>query len=433
MRVSLALALCGPPAAPVAPPAPQATVELRLTSVDEGDAKLLEELLRRRLTDRLLQDGYRLLPEGEAADVAVWVHVDRAQAQVEARGARPRRETIAAGDPEIVVLEILQLTSALVDEAQPAQASSLRAVELEGDAPDAQWRERLQAGLLERGFALTNRATSTDLRLCVASQQGSAVVHATSGARGCDEPEGARVVPSAEAAELTHAHLLDAAVVELRQRQEAEDAAVVQAVLAAAAVERPRAPVSTSVEVEEPSPSAGPSFAAEPQPKREGSVALAAHGGVIGRTGGADGTFGVRLRAGRRRGVGGGASLWVVPSSEENVSVVELMPAGLVDWRLGFGEHGLVSLGAFAGLHVHTYRWDVPSHRGRRLAPSAGTTVRVGRLGARGLLAFGGVRAGWSGGRWVHVFDGDTVWQRSSLLVAVELGVGWELAWRRRR
>src|SRR5262245_61440429 len=53
------------------PASTQTTVELRVTSVDDGDAKLLEQLLMRQLGDRLLEDGYRVVPAGDAASVRV--------------------------------------------------------------------------------------------------------------------------------------------------------------------------------------------------------------------------------------------------------------------------------------------------------------------------------------------------------------------------
>lgn len=433
MSPHLALAaVCGPTAAAVPP---GATVELRVTSVDDADAKLLEVLLRRRLTDRLLQDGHRLLPPSEEADVEVWVHLDETGARVEAQGDAPRSETIAAGDPELVILETLQLTTTLVDEVQPSETTSVRAVSLEGEAPEPQWRERLQVGLLERGFGLTTRPTAADLRLCVATEGELTTVHATSGASTCEDAASTQLVPRGDTAERSSVLLLDAAARVLGQRQVSDQIAVVEALTAVASVPRPegRRPPESSPTEPAPAFAVGSERPAPPLPPAEGSVAVSAHGGVVGRTGGVDGIVGLRVRAGRRRGLGGGVELLVVPSSAENLSIVEVVPAGLFDWRVGVGRRGQVALGTFAGLHIHDYRWDLPGGGGRRLAPSVGTTIRLGMLGRRGLLAFGGLRAGWSGGRWVHVLDGRTSWRRSALLIGIEAGVGWDIAWGRRR
>jgi hypothetical protein len=110
------------------------------------------------------------------------------------------------------------------------------------------------------------------------------------------------------------------------------------------------------------------------------------------------------------------------------------MPTALLDWTLGFGRRGIAGFGAFAGVHVHSFRHldGAATTRGVRLAPSLGATVRLGFLGSRGLVGFGGLRAGWSGGRWVHLFDGEATWERSGLLLGLELGVGWDFPWRTR-
>ncbi|MCA9710645.1 MAG: hypothetical protein KDK70_32685, partial [Myxococcales bacterium] len=102
------------------------------------------------------------------------------------------------------------------------------------------------------------------------------------------------------------------------------------------------------------------------------------------------------------------------------------------DWRLAVREHGLASLGAWGGVHVHRFHQLGSAGRaGVRLAPSLGTTVRLGLLGRRGALASLGIRAGWSGGQWIHRYDGRTTWRRSAVLVGVELGLGWDVPWRR--
>jgi hypothetical protein len=58
--------------------------------------------------------------------------------------------------------------------------------------------------------------------------------------------------------------------------------------------------------------------------------------------------------------------------------------------------------------------------------------VRLAFLASRGLVAFGGLRAGWSGGQWIHVLDGEQTWKRSALLIGLELGAGWDFPLRRR-
>jgi hypothetical protein len=350
-------AICGPAANPPAAAPEPPTVELRLTSGEDGDAKLLEESLRRQLSDRLLQDGYRVVSGGQTASVVVWVHLGPAGARVQTRGVQERVETIAAGDPEVVALEVLQLTIALVDEHARAEAA-------------------------------------------VAAVEAATIAAAAVGAAAV----GAAAV---EAAAVEAAAVEDGA----RASSSAEELADAMRPLPARRLELADAP-------------------AEPRPS---SFTLTAQGGLAVRTGGADGAFGMGLRAGRRRGIGGGLELTVIPSAGAGVRVVESMPTALLDWRIGFGRHGIAAFAAFAGLHVHHYRQDGPAGaRDVRLAPSLGTTVRLAFLGSRGLVAFGGLRAGWSGGRWVHVFDGEQTWERSALLVAIELGMGWDFPWGQR-
>ena len=108
-----------------------------------------------------------------------------------------------------------------------------------------------------------------------------------------------------------------------------------------------------------------------------------------------------------------------------------VIPTAAIDWRLGFRERGVVTLGAFAGVHVHT--WEDAAGGGRRPGPSLGVAAGFGAIGRRGALFFGGVRAGWSGQSAVHTVSGAAVWRRSPLLVALTLGVGWDLALTGRR
>jgi len=426
-------AICGPAAEPAAVQAAavQPTVELRLTSVDEGSAKLLEQSLRRELSDRLLQDGYRVVPGGAAASVAIWVHLDRNGARVSAHGTEERVEVIEDGDPEVVALEVLQLTTALVDEVRPREPIERAAVvlQLDGAAMDPELRERLQVGLLERGYALTRTPMPTDPRLCVVADGGELRVHVTAGDRACEPQTLASSVAAAETVELRRVLLLDEATAAIDAWSRTKTAS---GELAPAEPTTTREP---SEDLEAPVPPARDQDRedATAEPERTPSFAVMLHGGLVSRVGGADGAFGMRLRAGRQRGLGGGLELTVIPSSATGVHVVEALPTALFDWALGFRRHGIASFGAMAGLHVHRFRQDGPTgDRGVRLAPSLGTTVRLGYLGARGLVAFGGLRAGWSGGQWVHVLDGQPTWKRSALLVGLELGVGWDFPWRRR-
>lgn len=409
----------------------QATVELRVTSVDDGDAQRLEQSLRHALSDRLLQDGYRVVPGGTAASVGIWVHLDRAGARVSAHGEEERVEVIAAGDPEVVELEVLQLTTALVDEVRPLEpvARPAVALQIDGTVVDPELRERLQVGLLERGHALTRNPVPTDVRLCVAADGDELRVHATAGDRACDAEAPARRVAAAPTVDLRRGRLLDEATAALAGWSPTATAAATTTPVEPATIGDPSpivlAPRTSSAPV--------PARVEAPAEERPSSLAIDFHGGVVSRVGGLDGAFGLRLRAGRRRGLGGGLDLTVIPSAGAGTRVTEAMPTALLDWTLGFGRHGIAALGVVAGLHVHHFRQGGSTgDRGGRLAPSLGTTVRLGYLGTRGLLAFGGLRAGWSGGQWMHLLDGEITWERSALLVGLELGVGWDLQWRRR-
>jgi hypothetical protein len=319
-------ALYGSAAEP--PPAvAQPTVELRLTSADDGQAKLLEDALRRALSDRLLQDGYRVVPGGQAASVAIWVHLGPEGARVRAQGLEERIETVAGGDPEVVVLEVLQLTTALVDEVRPLEPVDRPAVALqvEGRGADPELRERLQVGLLERGHALTRTPGSADARLCVVAAVDAVRVHATAGDRACEVGAAASRVVAAQSLELGRVLLLDEATAVLDER--ARELATTGAATAAnESTASSRAAEEAATEVPVPSPLREPARAEArdeaPDEARAPSVAITVHGGFVARVGGTDGAFGLRLRAGRRRGLGGGLELTVVPSAGESVRVV---------------------------------------------------------------------------------------------------------------
>lgn len=418
----------------------EATVELRLTSVDEPDAKVLERMLWRQLSDRLLQDGYRVVPDGETASVGVWIHLGARDVRVQTRGTQERVETVSGGDPQVVALEILQLTTALVDEVRP-DASPRRtavALQLSGEPLDPQLREHLQAGLLARGFALTRQPTPEDRRLCVSTDTAGSMVHVVGGTQPCDFGSATRHVITGQSVEMQRLRLLDTATSTLSTwRPETEPAPEPEPPTTTEA-SRTETPLLPDLD-DEYQPLTAPEHAgtrppAEPaDTPKVGSFTATAHGGVMGRSGGTDGMFGLRLRAGRQRGFGGGLELTMAPSTAEWLSIFEAMPSALADWRLGFGSRGLAIFGIFGGLHVHRFVQDSPGgRRGTRLGPGVGTTIRLAFLGRRGLMAFGGIRAGWSGGRWVHVIDGRTVWHRSPLLVGLEVGVGWDFPWRRR-
>ena len=407
----------------------QSTVELRVTSVDDGEAKLLEQLLMQQLGDRLLEDGYRVVPVGEPASVRVWIHLDVDEAIIETRGAGQQIERIADGDPQVMALELQQLTTALIDEVRPADAQPRMAIMIEvvGESGDPQLRERLQAGLLARGFALTRAASEGDVRLCVAAGDGEVFVRAVGGMDACEgEGEAGTRVEEATSVEIARELLLDEASASLERFIAARSSVAPSEVIEPSIEELP--PVDAG-----PSMVAAPRAATEPEPK-PASVAVAASGGVFGRARTADPVIGVELRVGRRRGVGGGFALAIVPSRSEALRVIEVIPTGVFDWRFGFAARGLAMLGVFAGAHVHSYVYEGPAgERGTRVAPSVGASVRLAYLGRRGALLFGGLRAGWSGGRWVHLEDGEPSWRRSGLLIAVELGAGWDFVMRGKR
>lgn len=119
--------------------------------------------------------------------------------------------------------------------------------------------------------------------------------------------------------------------------------------------------------------------------------------------------------------------LAIVPSRADQLRVIEYVPTAIFDGRLPFARRGLAMLGVFAGVHVHDYWYvDGSGERGVRVGPSVGASARLAYLGSRGVLLFGGVRAGWSGGRWIHLVDGEPSWRRSGVVVGVELGAGWD-------
>lgn len=142
--MKLLLALC----ALLAPPAPSGleapteaiSVDVQLQAGDDEASQQLEQRLRSRLSERLLEDGYQLVPAGSAAEVEVEIRIGPEAVQIEARGAGQRSETVAPGDPALVALEIQQLTAALIDEVGGAARHKPEAVRvelrLEQEAPD---------------------------------------------------------------------------------------------------------------------------------------------------------------------------------------------------------------------------------------------------------------------------------------------------------
>ncbi|MFV8755610.1 hypothetical protein ACNOYE_34095 [Nannocystaceae bacterium ST9] len=423
----LALLSLEPPRTPAMPT--PTTVELRVTSVDEGDAKLLEQSLQRQLGDRLLEDGHRVVPVGRAAGVRVWIHLDAEGATIDLQGATHRVETVAGGDREVVALEIQQLTSALIDEVEPSAAEPTPAVAIEtsGSSIDPELRERLQTGLLERGFALTREPSGDDRRLCVVSSaSGEAELSVVAGSQTCAVAgDAVRVTPGATL-ELGRELLLDHASASLdawtaTSEREPEPKPELEP-----KVELPRASDLPEPEPIEPS-------MAKDVPRRS-SVTPTLRAGLLARTDGPDALLSAGVRVGLRRGIGASLDLSVVPSKAPGLQVIETLPSAAIDGRVGLGEQGLIALGVFGGVHLHSYVQAGPTgRRATLLGPSVGATVHLAWLARRGALLLGGLRAGWSGGRWVHLHDGATSWRRSMLMIGIELGVGWDFAWGRRR
>lgn len=410
----------------LAPPTPARSVELRVSAVDEGEALLLEQSLERELGDRLLEDGHRLVPAGAAASVQVWIHVDREVTTIEVRGRERRIEPVPSGSRELVALEIQQLTSALVDEvgtAEPDAAAEPRALILElVGRHDAAMRGALQSGLLARGHALARVPEPGDLRVCVEldGERGAGAVTIVDATLPCPAPTPAGTTPAtALPPERVRERLLDRTQALLDAREPPPPAS---------------APLhdDPTVQASAPAPTPTPS---PPRPNAKHSLALAAHAGAIARSGGPiDPLFGAGLRAGRRLGIGGGLEASVVPSRATDLRVIETMAHGVLDGRIALGRRGavegLVMLGVLAGVHVHHYRQTVSGGSQATLAaPSVATVARAALLRG-GLLVFGGLRAGWSGGRWVHLGGAKASWRRSASFVGLELGVGWDWAWR---
>ncbi|MBV1862420.1 MAG: hypothetical protein KUG77_28625, partial [Nannocystaceae bacterium] len=371
------------------------------------------------------ETGYRLVPAGEAAGVKVWIHLDPDGVRVQTEGTAQRVEMVSAGVPELVILEVLQTTTALVDEVRPEARDSRPGVvlDLNGSDADPQLRARLQAGLLERGAVITRKPTAEDRRLCVFTDGDVVRLHATGGDQRCGSPSEADPVVSVRAIDQgRRTSLIDGATAALERLE-----------IRAAPEPKPKPPAfldDAPAEVPDLDPKIEPELHEPRTDVVRPSVSLSAHGGVVGRSGGTDGLVGLRVRAGGSRGVGGGLDLTLIPSSVAGLRVVETIPTAIVDWRRGFARRGLTILGAFAGVHLHGFRHvGAAQSRGVRVGPSFGAVVRLAWLSKPGLMAFGGLRAGWSGGRWIHVRDGSEVWERSAVVVAAELGLGWDFPW----
>lgn len=416
----------------LAPPTPARSVELRVSAVDEGEALLLEQSLERELGDRLLEDGHRLVPAGAAASVQVWIHVDREVTTIEVRGRERRLEPVPSGPRELVGLEIQQLTSALVDDVGAAERVDERDASPEPRAlilelvgrDDAAMRGALQSGLLARGHALARVPVPGDLRVCVEldGERGEGALTIVDAALPCPAPTPAGAAPAtALPPERVRERLLDRTQALLDAREPPPPAS---------------APLhdDDAVQASPPAPTPTPT-PSRPRPNAKHSLALAAHAGAVARSGGPiDPVFGAGLRAGRRLGIGGGLEASVVPSRATDLRVVETMAQGVLDGRIALGRRGavegVVMLGVLAGVHIHHYRQTVVGGNQATLAaPSVATVARAALLRG-GLLVFGGLRAGWSGGRWVHLGGGKASWRRSASFVGLELGVGWDWAWR---
>ena len=428
------------------------SVELHVSAVEEGEAILLEQTLLRRLGDRLLEDGYRVVPTGQDASVRIWVHLHGEGARIEVWGQGHRIEEVPGGDPRLVALEIQQLSTALIDAVQPEPAElepgsdlpvaavAAVAVELVGEASDPELRERVQAGLLERGFSLTRTPGAGDLRLCMAwpdvkdevpPQEVPLRLHVVAGAASCEADADVESVVEAPSVDLRRELVFDAGARALRTwaslHPGPEEAAPAQdADPAQAPAELPVAE-HTGSKPEQPAADEG--VVPEPALDERAQLALSldARAGLLVRSGGVDPSVGAQLRIGRRRGVGGGLELLVMPSAAAGVRVTEIAPSAAFDWRVPFASRGVVTLGALAGVHFHHYAFEQPSvEGGLRVGPTVAARAGLAYTGARGLLVFGGLRGGWFGGDWAHVDGAELSWRRAPLGLGAHLGVGWD-------
>ncbi len=392
--------------------------------------------LAEALHARLLDEGYRLVPRADAADVELLVTEAADGVRLEARGEGREALTrwIDAGPAGAVRLELLQ-QAVLAVRAQapdpPRPRGEAVVLRVEGSGGAALW-PHVAGRLLAAQHAIAVRPAAGDRVVC-AQVEAHEVAWSIVGADVVCPAGSGEAVGWERGARGAEERWVDAVIARLAEPEVARAPPSSPPSPPRAAPTAPSVAVAAPPAVARPSAVTPPSaVAVRPAAARAFSAALV--GAVSLRAGGVDPALEGALDFGPDDGFGGLLRLGATyGTGERTLSTTEVSLTAGPRHRWALAERVAVEVGAAVGLRLHLWSVD-PSASG--LVDGSGVRAELlaqvplrGRVRLLESLSLDlWVTPGIGGGGRSHVAQGTSLWERSPLQVVVGLGLSSVLA-----
>ncbi len=386
--------------------------------------------LRGWLVRRLLEEGYSVAADPAGAHGVVRLRPASDGLVVEAQGRGQRSFAVEEGPDAVLRLEVLhralmgveQTCDAMSAMDEPEPGLALRFV---GDTPDDALLEAVAVVADDAGITLTAQPRPGDTLACVERRGALAEVSLGPANAECglpllvldlgDDSVGAHRDAAHELLEAVHR---SAAVA----HSEIDDDEVLD--VRSLGGPMPGDPMpGVDVEVDDEL------VAMHGPPRAEMRIGMSA--GVATRGRNADPLIQAGWRAGKIRGVGGRISVSVVPSSGQNIRVVDSRLAIGPDWELKAGERGHVDFAALVGTDMHTFDNGERTAAGVAFAAEVPISYAYTLRGHARLHLV--VTPGIASTSWTHesnlAREDDVRWYRPAWRVGVGLAIthGWRI------
>jgi len=312
--------------------------------------------LRGWLVRRLLEEGYDVAADPAGAHGVVHLRPASDGLVVEAQGRGQRSFAVEGGPEAVLRLEVLhrallgveQTCDARAPLAEPEPGLALRFVD---GALDEALLEAMAVVADDAGVTLTDQPRPGDTVACVERRGSLAEVALGPAEAECGLP--LLVLDLADGSTASYRHAASE-LIDVVHRSAANDAGpeatgevLDMRTLGGPGPSDPMPGIVVELDDD------GELVAMHGPARAEMRVGLSA--GVATRGPNADALIQAGWRAGKIRGVGGRLSLSVVPSSGENIRVVDSRLVIGPDWELKAGERGHVDFAALVGTDIHTF------------------------------------------------------------------------------
>lgn len=405
---------------------PTVAVEIHPDPFVEAHAHARMTALRGWLVRRLLEEGYDVASEPAAAHGVVRVRAAGEGLVVEAQGHASRSYAIEPGPEAVLRLEVLHHALLGVEQtcdaheaiAAPQPGLALRLGE--GHRDDA-LLEAVAVVAQTAGVTLAARPSPGDTLACVDRRGDLAEVSLGPAEADCGPPVMVLELGDGSPDDLRQAAraLLDA----VRVPAEAEAPLDVHSLGGPPPGNpTPAPPPEPDDDDDDPVPMHGPPRA---------QARLMASGGVVARGAFVDPLISAGWRMGKIGGLGGRLSASLVPSSGENIRVVDARLVIGPDWEVLVGRRGSFDVALLVGTDLHTYETDTRASGDVALAAELPLSVAWSVRGQLRLHV--GVVPGVTARAWEHreglLRTSGVVWHRPLWRMGVTVGIshGWRI------